>query len=206
MRHVGPKNRLARREGQDLGLKTVGSKSHASLLRRLNIKPGQQPNVRPRKMTEYGSQLREKQKLKRIYGLTESQLQRYFDEANRAEGNTAHILVQLLETRLDNVLYKMGFAPTRASARQLVNHAHMTVNGKKNSIPSYRVQTGDKITFKKEASSKIPYISKMMTNKDYKVPKWVERKAIVGKVVAEPEMEHFTDAVNLQAVIEFYSR
>lgn len=206
MRYTGPRNRLARREGQDLGLKTVGSKSHASLLRRMNIKPGQKPNARPSKMTEYGSQLREKQKLKRIYGLSESQLRKYFDIANRLEGNTAHLLIQQLESRLDNVVYKLGFAPTRASARQLVNHGHMFVNSKKNTIPSYGTEKGDIITFKKESSAKIPYIAQMIAQKDYKVPMWLEKKATVGKVVSAPEMEHFADGVNLQAVIEFYSR
>src|SRR3989338_8359257 len=196
MRYTGPRNRLARREGQDLGLNTVGSKSHASLLRRLNVKPGQRPNARPSKMAEYGSQLREKQKLKRIYGLTESALARYFEKANRAVGNTAHILIQLLEARLDNVVYKLGFAPTRAAARQLVNHGHMYVNNAKNTIPSYQTKHGDIITFKKAESAKIPYISQMIARKDYKAPKWLERKAIVGKVIDVPEMEHFTDGVN----------
>jgi len=206
MRYTGPRNRLARREGQDLGLNTLGSKSQASLLRRLNIIPGQKPNSRPSKMTEYGTQLREKQKLKRIYGVSESQLRMYFEKANHLEGNTAHLLIQMLESRLDNVVYKLGFAPTRAAARQLVNHGHMFVNGAKNSIPSAQTKKGDIISFKKEASAKIPYIAQMLSLKDYKAPKWLEKKATVGKIVDKPEMEYFTDGVNLQLVIEFYSR
>src|SRR3989344_2542520 len=104
MRYTGPRNRLARREGIDLGLKTSGSKAQASLMRRMNIKPGQRANARQGKLTEYGQQLREKQKLQRIYGLTASKLKRYFDEANRTLGNTAFFLIQLLESRLDNTV------------------------------------------------------------------------------------------------------
>lgn len=206
MRYTGPKNRLSRREGVDLGLKTTGSKAQASLMRRLNIKPGQRPNARGSKLTEYAKQLREKQKLQRTYGLTESQLKKYFNEANRSLGNTAFILVQMLESRLDNVVYRLGFAPTRASARQLVNHCHFTVNGKKSSIPSYLVKQGDVVSFKKEKSSKIPYISSLLENKDHTAPEWLEKKALSGKITAEPNPEGLHSSIDLQAVIEFYSR
>jgi len=206
MRYTGPRNRLARREGQDLGLKTTGSKSHASLLRRLNIRPGQRAHARFRKSTEYGQQLREKQKIKHIYGLSESQLRRYFDRADRLVGNTAHLMVQQLEVRLDNVVYRLGLAPTRAAARQLVNHGHVLVNNKKSSIASYQIKIGDTISFKKEKTAKIPYISEILVKKDIEAPKWLDRKATAGKVVELPQLEDFRDAVNLQAVIEFYSR
>ncbi len=206
MRHTGPKNKLARREGIDLGLKTQGSKAQASLMRRMNIKPGQKPNSRFRKLTEYGQQLREKQKLRRMYGLTESQLKRYFGEANRHVGNTAHYLIQLLETRLDNTIYRLGFAPTRASARQLVNHGHFTLNGKKVSIPSLHVESGNVISFRNEKTSKIPYVQEMLAQKDINIPSWLERKATNGKVVGLPEADTIGEDVNLQAVIEFYSR
>jgi small subunit ribosomal protein S4 len=117
MRYTGPKNRLSRREGIDLGLKTPGSKSQASLLRRLNIIPGQHGGARSRKKTDYGYQLREKQKMKRLYGITESKMSIYFATAKRITGNTADNLVQILERRLDNIVYRLGFAPTRAIAQ-----------------------------------------------------------------------------------------
>ncbi|MFQ5452108.1 MAG: 30S ribosomal protein S4 [Candidatus Paceibacterota bacterium] len=162
MRYTGPRNKLARREKIDLELKTAGSKAHSNLLRRINIPPGQHGTKRFRRRTEYGSQLREKQKLKRIYGLTEKQLRGYFIKAERVTGNTADLLVSQLEMRLDNVIYKLGFTPTRPSARQLVNHGHVAVNGKKVTIPSYQVKSGDIITFHKQKTIKIPYITQMI--------------------------------------------
>ena len=206
MRYTGPKNRLARREGLDLGLKTVGSKAHASLLRRINIKPGQKQNVRFGKLTEYGKQLREKQKLCRIYGITESKLKRYYEGATQLKGNTSEHMVQSLEARLDNVVFRLGFAPTRASARQLVNHGHFLVNGKKVSIPSYLVKSGDVIEFRKEETKKIPYISEVISKKDVNIPEWLDRKATLGKVIDKPDVDAIGEDVNMQAVIEFYSR
>lgn len=206
MRYTGPKNRLARREGIDLGLKTTGSKAQASLMRRINIKPGQKPNSRFSKLTEYGQQLREKQKLRRIYGITESQLSKYFEQANRHVGNTRDLLIHRLEMRLDNAVYRLGFAPTRAAARQLVNHGHFLINGKKATIPSQSVKTDDVITLKREKTSSIPYVKELLDKKDITLPQWLERKATVGKVVGVPEVGSIGDQVNLQAVIEFYSR
>lgn len=206
MRYTGPRNRLARREGIDLGLKTTGSKAQVSLLRRLSVKPGQKPNSRMGKQTEYAQQLREKQKLQRIYGLSEKQLRRYFTQANHMVGNTAFLLVQLLESRLDNAVYRLGFAPTRASARQLVNHGHFQVNTKKSSIPSYKVKIGDVITFKKEKTSKIPYVAQLIAMKDQVLPEWLEKKALSGKVKDTPSLDALREGVDLQAVIEYYSR
>ena len=206
MRYTGPRNRLARREGIDLGLKTSGSKAQASLMRRMNIKPGQRANARQGKLTEYGQQLREKQKLQRIYGLTASKLKRYFDEANRTLGNTAFFLIQLLESRLDNTVFRLGFAPTRASARQLVTHGHFLVNNKKNSIPSYLVKVGDVVSLKKAKTAKIPYIAQLIEMKDQLLPGWLEKKALSGKMKEAPSFDALKEGVDLQAVIEFYSR
>lgn len=206
MRYTGPKNRLSRREGLDLGLKTTGSKAQSSLLRRLNIKPGQRPNARSGKLTEYAQQLREKQKLQRIYGLTEKQLRKNFEQANRMVGNTAFLLTQLLESRLDNAVFRLGFAPTRASARQLVNHGHFMVNSKKSSIPSYKVKIGDVISFKNEKTAKIPYVAQLIALKDQVLPEWLEKKALSGKVKDAPSLDAIKEGVDLQAVIEFYSR
>lgn len=208
MRYTGPKNRLARREEIDLGLKTPGSNSYSSLMRRLNISPGQrQKSAHYRKrMTEYGYQLREKQKLKRIYGITERQMKNYFKKASKSSRNTIETLIQFLELRLDNVVYKLGFAPTRSSARQLVTHGHIKVNDKKITIPSYSVKPNDKISFYKEKSKKIPYVLQMVEKKDYIPPSWLKRENALGKVVDKPNREEMEKIVDLQSVIEFYSR
>ncbi|OGK29449.1 30S ribosomal protein S4 [Candidatus Roizmanbacteria bacterium RIFCSPLOWO2_01_FULL_42_14] len=206
MRYTGPRNKLARREGIDLGLRGIGTKAHASLLRRMNIRPGQKPNTRYPKVTEYGLQLRDKQKIRRMYGLTESQLHKYFEEASRTLGNTSTLLIQLLESRLDNVVYKLGFTPTRAAARQLVNHGHFLVNNNKSTIPSMQIKVGDIISFKKGATTQIPYVKEMIDRKDITPPDWLQRKATLGKVINKPGIDMLVEEINLQAVIEFYSR
>ena len=138
-RYTGPKNRLARKEGIDLGLKTVGAKSHASLLRRLNIPPGQHGPKLRRKMSGYGTQLREKQKMKKMYGILERQFRRYFAMARKWRGNTGDMLVQFLERRLDNTLFRMGVAPTRTSARQFVSrHVNHTRQARDHPDPPLR--------------------------------------------------------------------
>ncbi|MBM3283910.1 30S ribosomal protein S4, partial [Candidatus Gottesmanbacteria bacterium] len=135
-RYTGPRNRLARREGADLGLKTPGSAAQSSLLRRLKIIPGKHAQRRIRKLSDYGLQLREKQKAKRIYGIMEKQFRKYFEKASKEKGNTGEMLLTLIERRLDNVLYRLGLAPTRAAARQFITHGHILVNEKKVNIPS----------------------------------------------------------------------
>jgi small subunit ribosomal protein S4 len=141
-RYKGPKNRLARREGTDLGLKTPGLSAHTSLLRRLKIIPGQHGQKGGRKLSDFGKQLREKQKVKRIYGLLEKQFRKYFDKASREKANTGEALLSYLERRLDNVIYRLNLAPTRAASRQFVSHGHVFVDGKKVNIPSFQVQEG----------------------------------------------------------------
>src|SRR3989338_1026851 len=130
MRYTGPRNRISRREGMDLGLKTPGSKSHASLLKKMNVLPGQHGTRGRRKVSEYGKQVREKQKLRYMFGITEKQLKNYFQKAVKKTGNTGEYLSQYLEQRLDNVVYRLGFAPTRSAARQLVSHRHVRINDK----------------------------------------------------------------------------
>lgn len=205
MRYTGPKNRLARREGIDLSLKTSGSKSQSNLLKRLNVIPGQHGGGRMKKLTDYGVQLREKQKLKRIYNITEKQMKNYFGKAKKTKGNTAESMIKFLEFRLDNVVYKLGLAPTRGAARQLVGHGHIAVNDKKVTIPSYQVKPNDAVTIK-ESSAKIPYVALSLSRKDIIIAPWLEREAITGKIVGSPNLETFKDDVNLQLVVEFYSR
>lgn len=204
-RYTGPKNRLARREGIDLGLKSVGSKSHAMLLKRLNVPPGQHGPKGKRKTSGYGSQLREKQKVKHMYGLVEKQFRNTFDRAKKWRGNTGDKLLEFLERRLDNTVYRMGFAPTRTMARQLVGHGHVFVNGEKVSIPSYVVRVSEVITIKPK-SLEIPAVKKCLDDKAYVAPQWIEKKGPVGKIVRAPVRTDIAEDINEQLIIEFYSR
>ncbi len=204
-RYTGPKNRLARREGIDLGLKTIGSKSHDNLMRRLTILPGMHGQKRVRRSSEYGKQLREKQKAKRIYGLMEKQFQRYYDRAAKYKGATGPTLLRFLETRLDNVLYRFSFAPTRAAARQLVSHGQVIVDGEKTTIPSIEVKPGNVITLNKKAFE-IPAIKKLIDNKSFNIPSWLVRKGPVGKVERLPNESDIEENINEQLIVEYYSR
>ncbi|PIY72172.1 30S ribosomal protein S4 [Candidatus Roizmanbacteria bacterium CG_4_10_14_0_8_um_filter_33_9] len=206
MRHIGPKNRIARKEGIDLGLKTPGTKTHANLLKKINIPPGQHGTSRRRKVSERGKQLHETQKLKYIFGTNMGQMKGYFKKAVKKTGNTGLFLSQFLEKRLDNIVFRLGFAPTRASARQLVNHGHIKVNDKKVSIASYQVKSSDIISFLDEKSIKIPAIEKSLSNKEMILPSWLEKKGIVGKVTSEPTSDLIEKQILLRLVIEYFSR
>ncbi len=204
-RYKGPKNRLARREGIDLGLKTSGSNAHASLLRRLKIKPGQHGQKGGRKPSDYGLQLREKQKVKRIYGVLEKQFRKYFEIASRDLGNTGEALLSILERRLDNVLYRLNLSPTRACARQLISHKHVLIDNKKVNIPSFLVRKGMVVSLEQKALD-MPVVRKILEEKDPKITSWLERKGPVGKVIRIPERLDVTEDINEQLIIEFYSR
>ena len=204
-RYTGPKNRLARKEGIDLGLKTVGTKSHAGLMKRLNVPPGQHGQKMRRKTSSYGIQLREKQKMKRMYGVMEKQFRKNFAMARKWRGNTGDMLVQFLERRLDNTVYRLGLAPTRTSARQFVSHGHIVVNGSRVNIPSYLVDVNAVITIKPKAAA-IPVIKKMLEDKTFTPPAWLERQGGAGKVTRLPERDDVKEDINTQLVIEYYSR
>ena len=204
-RYTGPKNRLSRRENLDLGHKSVGSKSHASLLRRLNVPPGVHGIKGKRKTSDYGLQLREKQKVKRMYGMLERQFRRFFNMARKWRGNTGDIFIQFLERRIDNALYRMGFAPTRTMTRQLVSHGHVLVNNQRVDIPSYLVKPNDLITLKIK-SFEIPAVKKITEDKSFRTPEWAERKGPIGKVIRLPERSDIQEDINEQLIIEFYSR
>lgn len=204
-RYTGPKNRLARREGLDLGLKTVGSKSHASLLRRLTIPPGQHGPKGRRKISEYGEQLREKQKVKHLYGIMERQFRRYFSMAKKWKGNTGDKLIEFLERRLDNVLYRLNLAPTRAGARQFVSHGHVLVDGKRVGIPSYQVRVDQVITFTSKGFE-IPAIKKSLEVTDVNIPAWLARLGPVGKVARLPVRSDVAEDISEQLIVEYYSR
>ncbi len=206
MRYTGPRNRLSRRENIDLGLKTPGSKSQANLLKKINILPGQHGTKGRRKQSEHSRQLREKQKLRYTFDVNEKQLKRYFKIASRKRGNTAVFLSELLEERLDNVVYRLGFAPTRAAARQLVSHGHISVNNKRVSIASYRVSMKDVVGFYKDKSKKIPYIDVYRTQNEVILPTWLEVKKDSGTMTGRPDSSLIDKQVNLRLVVEFYSR
>lgn len=204
-RYLGPKNRLARRQGIDLGLKTPGSSAHASLLRRIKIIPGQHGQKKTRKLSDYGKQLREKQKVKRIYGMLEKQFRKYFDQASREKGNTGEAFLVFLERRLDNVIYRFGLAPTRASARQYVSHGHILVDGKKVNIPSFQI-AANMVIIPKAKLLETPVVKKLLEDKTPSLPAWLERKGPVGKIVRLPKREDILEDINEQLIIEFYSR
>ncbi len=206
MRYTGAKNRIARREGVDLELKTAGSKAHASLLRKMTIPPGQHGAKRRRKQSERGKQLREKQKLRFMFGISEHKLKKYFQEAIRRAGNTGTNLGEILESRLDNVVFRAGLAPTRASARQLVNHGHFKVNNAVLSIPSYQVRLNDVVSFADDASVKIPYVEATLKNTTKIVPEWIAKKGNTCSVAAMPNSEDIEKQVDIRSVIEYYSR
>lgn len=204
-RYTGPKNRLARREGIDLGLKTVGTKSHANLLKRLGIPPGMHGTKGKRKSSDFGEQLREKQRVKRLYGLLERQFRRMYTRARKQLGNTGEKLLESLERRLDNVLFRVGFAPTRASSRQFVTHGHVLVNGKKVTIPSYQVAVNDVITLGTKGFG-IPAVKKLIDAPVEAISEWLERKGPVAKVVRLPSRSDIKEDINEQLIVEHYSR
>ena len=168
------------------------------------LPPGQLPRRR-RKVSEYGMQLREKQKVKRFYGLFEKQFKRYFEIASRRKGITGEILLVLLEQRLDNVVFRMGLVESRSVARQLVGHGHVLVDGKKVTIPSYQIKPGQTVTLAAKAL-KLESVKQAMTDKSRKIPAWLKRKAVVGKMARLPEREEVDTDIDEHLIIEFYSR
>ncbi len=204
-RYTGPKNKLARREAADLGLKTPGSNAHAALLRRINILPGAHGQKRHRKPSEFALQLREKQKARRTYGLLERQFRRYFEKARKKKGTTGEAFLQMVEERLDNIVYRLGLAPTRAAARQLISHGHVLVDGKKVSIPSYAVRK-DEVIILSGKGLKIPAIAKMLEDKNPHLPTWLKRQGPGGKMVKVPSRDEIETDINEQLIVEYYSR
>jgi small subunit ribosomal protein S4 len=198
MRYTGPKDRLSRRENFDLF--GAGTK-----LTRLQVPPGVHGPKGTRGSSQYGRQLREKQKVKRMYGIMEAQFERYMTEAFKSKGNTGEALLVKLERRLDNIVYRLGFAPSRPAARQLVSHRHVLVNAKKVNIPSFQVTVGDTVSLDGKGLN-IPEVKKTLDLKDFKVASWLARKAAVGKVARLPKREDIAEAISEQDIVEFYSR
>lgn len=205
-KYINPKCRLCRREGNKLFLKGERCYSPKCPLERKGpVPPGQHGQKRKRRLSEYGLQLREKQKAKRIYGVLERQFRRYFKKASRAKGETGHVLIRILETRLDNVLYRLGFTPSRSIARQLVSHRHVLVDNNRVNLASYLVKPEQIISLTPKALELV-VIKKSLAEKERKIPSWLKRKAAIGKIVRLPEKEEIESEINENLIVEYYSR
>ena len=199
-RYIGPKSRIARRFGEPI----FGA--HKVLTKR-NFPPGQHGNDRRRKQSEYGSQLAEKQKAKYTYGVLERQFRNLFDKAAKSDGITGEVLLQLLESRLDNIVFRLGIAPTRAAARQMVNHKHITVDGKLVSIPSFSVKPGQVVSVREKAKS-LEVIEAALAGFNHSKYPWIEwdENTKSGKFLHKPERADIPENIKEQLIVELYSK
>lgn len=206
-RYTGSSCKLCRREKNKLFLKGAKCLSEKCPLEKRNYAPGQHGLSRRAKFSEYGVQLREKQKVKRIYGLLETQFENYFDKASRQKGITGGNLIKLLERRLDNVIYRLGFAPSRKAARQLIIHRHFTINNQLVNIPSYLLSPGDVIAVK-EKSKKLDAIHNSLRRTKDNVFSWlsVDKASLTGTFMSVPEREEVPLNANEQLIVELYSK
>jgi small subunit ribosomal protein S4 len=207
-RYIGPVCRLCRREGMKLFLKGERCYSEKCAIEKRNVPPGQHGRSRKAKMVGYGVQLREKQKVKRTYGVLENQFRRYFEAADRQKGITGDLLLQMLERRLDNVVYRLGFATSRPQARQLVRHGHFTVNGRKVDIPSYPVRAGDTIAVRGQSGQNPTIQHAMEEVKGRGIPEWllIDAGTLSGKISQLPTRAQINLPVQEQLIVELYSK
>jgi small subunit ribosomal protein S4 len=206
-RYNGPVCRLCRREGMKLFLKGERCYTEKCAIEKRNVPPGQHGRSRKQKLVGYGVQLREKQKVKRIYGVLEDQFRLYFQQAERTRGITGETLLQLLERRLDNAVYRLGFATSRPQARQLVRHGHFQVNGRKVDIPSYSVKVGDVVSVRESSRGNASILHAVEEVKGRGVPEWLSLDAAMGgKVVSVPTREQINLPVQEQLIVELYSK
>jgi small subunit ribosomal protein S4 len=205
-RYLGPKAKLSRREGYDLLLKSA--RRSISDKAKFDSKPGQHGRTSGQRTSDFGLQLREKQKVKRTYGVLERQFRRYFAEADRRRGNTGANLLFLLEARLDNVVFRMGFASTRAEARQIVSHKAITVNGQSVNIPSYQVKAGDVVAVREKSKKQARVLEALELAKQIGFPAWVEVAVdkAEGVFKKSPDRDEFAADVNESLIVELYSR
>lgn len=205
-RYTGSVCRLCRAEGKKLFLKGDRCNTSKCAIVRRSYRPGQHGQKR-KKVSEYGIRLKEKQKMRRIYGLLEKQFRSYFEEANRRQGVTGDEFLRLLETRLDNVIFRLGFSTSRPQARQLVKHGHVLVNGKRVDIPSYHVKVSDKISINEKSQK---FITQIIETRDMApvIPAWLgsDQASLSGEIVAFPNREEIETAVQENLVVEYYSR
>ncbi|TET91311.1 MAG: 30S ribosomal protein S4 [Sulfurovum sp.] len=206
-RYRGPVERLERRLGVDLGLKGERRLAGKSALEKRPYAPGQHGQRRA-KISEYGLQLQEKQKAKFMYGVSEKQFRALYKVANSKDGNTGSILIQLLEQRLDNVVYRMGFATTRASARQFVNHGHVLVDGKRVDIPSFRVKAGQKIEIREKSKTNPQILRAIELTSQTGIVEWVDtdKEKLFGLFTRIPEREEISIPVEERLIVELYSK
>ena len=207
-RYIGPVCRLCRREGMKLFLKGERCYTEKCAIEKRNVPPGQHGRSRKAKIVGYGIQLREKQKVKRTYGVLENQFRRYFEAADRQKGITGELLLQMLERRLDNVVYRLGFATSRAQARQLVRHGHFNVNGRKVDIPSYAVRQGDVVAVRSTSGENVSIQHAMEEVKGRGIPEWLlfDSAALSGRVSQLPTREQINLPVQEQLIVELYSK
>jgi small subunit ribosomal protein S4 len=206
-KYRGPVCRLCRREGEKLFLKGSRCMTEKCAIERRSYPPGQHGQARPR-ISDYSLQLREKQKLRRIYGLQERQFRGIFERAERQTGVTGEALLRLLETRFDNVVYRLGFGASRKEARQLINHGHLLINGRKLSIPGALVKAGDVVEVRPASRELVPIQSALAAVDGRGIPEWLEldKAAFKGSVRALPTKDQIVLPVNEQMVVELYSR
>ena len=205
-RYIGPKCKLARREGTDLFLKSARRSLDSKC--KLEVKPGQHGQKSGMRMSDYGNQLREKQKLRRIYGVLERQFRRYFAEAARRKGSTGENLLKLLESRLDNVVYRMGYGSTRAEARQIVTHGSILVNGKRLNVPSAFCRAGDVISVTEKSKPQLRIVDALQLAEKVGFPSWVDvdPKKMQGTFKGAPDRSEFGQDINESLVVELYSK
>ena len=205
-RYLGPKCKLSRREGTDLLLKSRARPLESKC--QIDKMPGEQAGKMRSRLSNYGTQLREKQKLRRIYGILERQFRNYYLKASHLKGSTGENLLKLLESRLDNVVYRMGFGVTRAEARQLVNHKAIMVNGKVVNIPSYQVQPADTVTIREAGKKQARIQFALSIAEQYGFPEWVDvnSKKMEGIFKSVPERSDLPPDINEQLVVELYSK
>jgi small subunit ribosomal protein S4 len=205
-RYLGPKAKLSRREASDLLLKSA--RRSISDKAKFDSKPGQHGRTSGQRTSDFGVQLREKQKVKRTYGVLERQFRRYFAEADRRRGNTGANLLFLLESRLDNVVFRMGFASTRAEARQIVSHKAITVNGQSVNIPSFLVKAGDVVAVREKSKKQARVIEALELAKQIGFPGWVEVSVdkVEGVFKKTPDRDEFGSDINESLIVELYSR
>ncbi len=207
-RYNGPVCRLCRREGMKLFLKGERCYMEKCAIEKRNVPPGQQGKARKAKLMGYGLQLREKQKVKRTYGVLENQFRRYFESADRQRGITGETLLQLLECRFDNVIYRLGLATSRPQARQLVRHGHFFVNERRVTIPSYSLRVGDTVTVQKKSTKNVSIQHAIEEVKGRGIPDWLtfDGEQLSGKVSSLPTREQINLPVQEQLIVELYSK
>lgn len=208
MRYTGPKEKLSRKIGENLGLKAERSFSPKSAFLKKPYRPGMHGKSRRRALSEFGTQLIEKQKIKFTYGITERQLKKYFDKAKKQKGITGNLLLSMLEKRLDNTLFRAGLAPSRIASRQLASHGHFLVNGKKVTIPSLGLKAGDVVAIRPQSKNKSMFVALSEKLKKHEVPSWImlDKKSWEVTIKAKPNLNDLPKNFNMSTIIAYYSR